>query len=77
MRCDRHDDLASSEPPRASPCPEPWDEMTGDERARRCAKCDIDVFDVTEMTTAEAETLLGTRGGSDSACASRAAPTGL
>jgi len=45
----------------ASPCPERWDEMTGDERARTCAKCNIPVHDIAALTSAEAEALLARR----------------
>lgn len=46
----------------ASPCKEPWAKMTGDDRVRDCAKCEKPVFDLSKMTSAEAEELLATRG---------------
>lgn len=50
----------------ASPCHARWDEMSGDERVRHCGACDKDVYDLSEMTEDEAETLLRTVG--ESAC---------
>jgi len=42
----------------ASPCSESWEAMRGDERVRHCSRCERDVFDLSAMTRAEAETLL-------------------
>lgn len=42
----------------ATPCTADWTQMTGDERARHCNKCDKQVFDLSEMTRAEAEALI-------------------
>jgi hypothetical protein len=42
----------------ASPCPERWENMTGDESVRRCARCDRNVYDVSRMTEAEVVALL-------------------
>jgi hypothetical protein len=42
----------------ASPCTADWTQMTGDERARHCNKCDKQVFDLSEMTRAQAEALI-------------------
>jgi len=47
----------------AKPCTAKWEEMTGDERVRRCALCKLDVYDVSQMTRAAAETLLAERTG--------------
>src|SRR5215510_8824778 len=47
----------------ASPCTADWDEMTGDERVRRCAACKLDVYDLSQMTRADAEKLLTERTG--------------
>lgn len=46
----------------ASPCSVPWESMTGDERERMCASCNKTVYDVSQMTTSEAETLLRSKG---------------
>ena len=46
----------------ASPCKEPWDRMVGTDRVRDCAKCEKPVFDLSTLTTEEAEALLATRG---------------
>lgn len=42
----------------ASPCPANWDEMTGDERRRFCSQCNLNVYNLSEMTRAEAENFL-------------------
>jgi hypothetical protein len=42
----------------ASPCREDWNAMVGDERVRRCSRCEKDVFDLSALTSAEAESLL-------------------
>ncbi len=42
----------------ASPCPMSWDEMRGNERVRFCQKCSLHVYNVAEMTRAEAEALI-------------------
>lgn len=47
----------------ASPCNERWDAMTGDDRMRFCGSCQQHVFDLSEMTGAEAEALLRARAG--------------
>ncbi len=48
----------------ASPCDARWDEMSGDARVRHCAACDKDVFDLSEMTSEDAEALLARDTGS-------------
>jgi hypothetical protein len=48
----------------ASPCSERWDAMTGDDRMRFCGKCRQHVYDLSEMTSAEAEGFLHARAGS-------------
>ena len=47
----------------AAPCSERWEDMLGDERARHCAKCNKSVFNLSDMTRAEAELLLFEREG--------------
>lgn len=42
----------------ASPCTAEWSAMTGDERTRHCNKCEKQVFNLSEMTRAEAEALI-------------------
>ncbi len=39
----------------ASPCPASWDSMTGDDRARFCGLCRLNVYDLTAMSPGEAE----------------------
>lgn len=45
----------------AEPCHEAWESMTGDARARHCERCDLQVFDLSQRTRAEAESLLSER----------------
>ncbi|MEZ0324442.1 MAG: hypothetical protein ACAH95_00925 [Fimbriimonas sp.] len=47
----------------ASPCPASWSEMRGDERSRFCGECKLNVYNLSDMTTAEAEELIRTREG--------------
>jgi hypothetical protein len=42
----------------AAPCSADWDTMFGDERVRFCAQCKLNVFNLSEMTKAEAEVLI-------------------
>jgi hypothetical protein len=42
----------------ASPCPMAWNEMTGDDRVRHCARCNLNVYNFAAMTTAEAVQLI-------------------
>jgi hypothetical protein len=42
----------------ASPCTQSWDAMVGDDRARFCDACAKNVFNLSAMTSAEAEALL-------------------
>jgi hypothetical protein len=46
----------------ASPCKERWADMVGDERVRVCNGCERPVFNLSEMTRAEAEAVLAARG---------------
>jgi hypothetical protein len=45
----------------SSPCHQPWETMTGDDRVRHCGQCDKDVFDLSALTAAQAEALLRER----------------
>lgn len=47
----------------AAPCPESWAGMTGDERVRHCARCNLNVYNLSEMSRTEAETLIATHEG--------------
>src|SRR4051812_19138744 len=42
----------------ASPCPANWDEMYGDDRKRFCGQCKLNVYNLSEMSRSEAESLL-------------------
>ena len=42
----------------ASPCGANWNEMRGDERKRHCAMCRLNVYNLSDMTQAEAENFL-------------------
>ena len=46
----------------ASPCDENWNEMVGDERVRRCTRCERDVYNLSGFTRVEAEALLSRSG---------------
>lgn len=47
----------------AAPCPADWNEMHGDERARFCNQCQLNVYNLSAMTRQEAEQLLREREG--------------
>ena len=42
----------------AAPCEEDWNEMRGDERVRFCARCSLNVYNLSAMTRREAERLV-------------------
>lgn len=42
----------------ASPCPAAWSLMEGDDRTRHCKLCRKNVYNLSEMTTVEAENLI-------------------
>jgi len=42
----------------ATPCHVSWDSMTGDERTRHCHSCQLSVYNIASMSTAEAEKLI-------------------
>src|SRR4051812_30175874 len=42
----------------ASPCSANWDEMYGDNRKRFCGECKLNVYNLSGMSRAEAESLL-------------------
>ncbi len=42
----------------ASPCHEPWSQMTGDARVRSCDACNLRVYNLSELTRDEAQALL-------------------
>jgi hypothetical protein len=42
----------------ATPCSENWDAMTGDEQIRFCQKCQLNVYNLSQMTKREAEALI-------------------
>ena len=47
----------------ASPCPESWEGMTGDDRSRFCGRCRMNVYNLSGMTRSEAEALVQKREG--------------
>lgn len=47
----------------ATPCQADWDEMKGDERVRFCGRCEKNVYNLSAMTRAEAEALVGAKEG--------------
>ena len=42
----------------AAPCPADWERMAGDGRVRFCSQCNLNVYNLSGMTRAEAEALL-------------------
>lgn len=42
----------------ASPCSADWNEMIGNERKRYCGDCKLNVYNLSEMTKAQAENLI-------------------
>jgi hypothetical protein len=47
----------------ASPCNADWDQMVGNERKRFCGQCNLNVYNLSSMSKAEAEQLIdGTEG---------------
>ncbi len=47
----------------ASPCPANWQDMVGDDRVRFCGSCTKNVYNISELTSEEAEKLLSTHEG--------------
>ena len=47
----------------ASPCTANWDDMVGDERMRHCGACNLNVFNLSNMTRNEATAFLAEREG--------------
>jgi hypothetical protein len=45
----------------AAPCSVLWDGMAGDDRVRTCVQCSKEVFDISNMSRADAEVLLRER----------------
>ena len=43
----------------AAPCSADWDSMFGNERVRFCEQCQLNVYNLSEMSKAEAERLIG------------------
>ena len=42
----------------ASPCRSDWNEMLGDDRKRYCSECKLNVYNLSDMSRSEAESLL-------------------
>jgi hypothetical protein len=47
----------------ASPCAADWDRMLGDDRARYCEQCRLNVYNFSAMTSLEVERILANRSG--------------
>jgi len=43
----------------AAPCPADWDSMYGNERVRFCDQCQLNVYNLSDMSKPEAERLIG------------------
>ena len=70
----------------AAPCKADWDQMIGDERVRFCSQCSLNVFNLSGMTRANAESLIARTEGrlcvsfyrrSDGSIITRDCPIGL
>jgi Carboxypeptidase regulatory-like domain len=42
----------------ASPCPASWEKMTGNNQVRHCSLCNLNVYNFSEMSSLEIETLI-------------------
>ncbi len=42
----------------AAPCPADWSQMDGDDQVRHCSLCRLNVYNLSEMSSEEAETFL-------------------
>jgi hypothetical protein len=47
----------------ATPCPIAWDQMTGDNRVRFCDQCQLNVYNISELSRGEAEKLIASTEG--------------
>lgn len=47
----------------ATPCPISWDQMTGDGRVRFCGHCQLNVYNISELSRGEAEALIASTEG--------------
>ena len=47
----------------ASPCKSDWDQMIGSERMRFCGQCNLNVYNLSEMTRDEAEAIIAANEG--------------
>src|SRR5258706_6218808 len=47
----------------AAPCPLSWEQMTGDNRVRFCDHCQLNVYNISELSRLEAETLIASTEG--------------
>ena len=70
----------------ASPCPISWAQMTGNDRVRFCQVCNLNVYNIAELTRSEATALVGETEGrfcarlfrrSDGTVITRDCPVGL
>jgi hypothetical protein len=47
----------------ATPCPISWEQMTGDHRIRFCGHCQLNVYNISELSRIEAESLIASAEG--------------
>jgi hypothetical protein len=47
----------------ATPCPQSWESMHGDDRVRFCDRCKLHVYDISAMSRREASELIASRQG--------------
>src|SRR6195256_1014573 len=70
----------------AAPCESDWGRMIGDERVRFCGQCSLNVYNLSSMTRADAESLIARKEGRlcvrfyrrrDGSIITKACPVGL
>ena len=47
----------------ATPCPISWEQMSGDHRIRFCGHCQLNVYNISELSRIEAESLIASAEG--------------
>src|SRR5258708_34877204 len=47
----------------AAPCSADWSQMTGNDRVRFCGQCNLNVYNLSDMTRREAESLISSSEG--------------
>ena len=47
----------------AAPCPADWDQMSGNDRVRFCAQCNLNVYNLSALTKSEGESFIANHEG--------------